>query len=188
MSEKSYRLENNLIDVYFQKSSKFLYPLVAPVPTVQPVQVYMAWKDHYKLSDNRLICVFQSSDEVPFKVLKVNFLIHRLFECSKELEDSKVCFIFNLNKHSEDLMHFHEGRYSLLSKDLKYKILKHFAVNKCSAEYMDSYLNPEKYFERYAELLNVDEQLLKDIGELCDPYNPLKEVLCLKEAGMCQLV
>lgn len=50
MSVKSYRLENNLIDVYFQKSSKFLYPLVAPVAPVYPVQpeqVFTAWNNYY---------------------------------------------------------------------------------------------------------------------------------------------
>lgn len=139
-------------------------------------------------TDKRSICVFKLTDDVPFKVLKLDLMIHRLFECCKELEDSKVSFIFNLNKYSEDMADFYKGRYSLFSNELKYKILKHFEANKCTVEYLDSYLNPEKCFGRYAELLNVEEQLLKEVGELCDPYNPLKEVLCLKEAGMRQLV
>ena len=41
----------------------------------------------------------------------------------------------------------------------------------------DTYLFPEKYFEIYAELLELDIQTLKQIGELCDPCDIEKETL-----------
>ena len=44
---------------------------------------------------------------------------------------------------------------------------------------MNSFLFPEKWFKRYAEILDVSEELLKEVGELCDVPNPQKEQLNL---------
>lgn len=52
---------------------------------------------------------------------------------------------------------------------------------------MSSYLYPEKYLETYARYLSDDEEvsemmeLLKGVGELCDPYDIEKETLIYKE-------
>ena len=43
--------------------------------------------------------------------------------------------------------------------------------------YVDSYLFSEKYFSLYADLLGVDENLLKEVGELCSPPDLEKENL-----------
>ena len=40
-----------------------------------------------------------------------------------------------------------------------------------------SYLYPEDYFDIYAELLGVNINILKNVGELCAPYNIDKETL-----------
>ena len=36
---------------------------------------------------------------------------------------------------------------------------------------------PEKFFKRYAELLDVPQKLLEEVGELCDKPNLDKEML-----------
>ena len=43
------------------------------------------------------------------------------------------------------------------------------------AEYMESYLYPEKYYEIYSELLNIPTSLLEEVIELCDKPNLKKE-------------
>jgi len=63
----------------------------------------------------------------------------------------------------------------MISQDAKKSILEFYNANKFTAEYFDSYLNPEKYFEKYSELLNVVEWRLQAVGELCDPPNDIKE-------------
>ena len=49
--------------------------------------------------------------------------------------------------------------------------------SKSEYKYIDSWLYPEKYFEVYAKLLQVDIEILKTIGELCDPIDMEKENL-----------
>jgi hypothetical protein len=41
---------------------------------------------------------------------------------------------------------------------------------------MESYLYPEKYFKKYAEILMIDVDILKKVGELCEKYDQEKEV------------
>ena len=45
--------------------------------------------------------------------------------------------------------------------------------------YIDSFLNPDKYFKHYAEMINVKEKLLREVGELCDPPNIERETLII---------
>ncbi len=187
MTKKTYTLENRTIDVYLQKSLKFLYPLIPaalPGKALVPEQTFMAWRGHYKTADNMLICVFVLSNDPAYLQFEKSLIANNLFVCYKNLEDGKRAFVFNLNAYAEDMVHFRNGRYSLLSQVVKDKILLFYSANKYSTEYMDSYLNPENYFEKYAELLNVDEGLLRKGGELCAPFNLLKETCCLQVSGI----
>lgn len=187
MIKKIYTLDNCTIDIYLQKSLKFLYPLIVadyPEKPLVPEQTYMGWRGHYKTAENMLICVFVLSNDPEFLKFEKNLIGNKHFVCYKNLEDGKRAFVFNLNTYAVDLLHFKNGRYSFLSQDVKEKILHFYKANKYSTEYMDSYMNPENYFEKYAELLHVDESLLRKGGELCDPYNLLKETCCLQIAGI----
>ena len=187
MTKKLYTLDNCTIDIYLQKSLKFLYPLVPtelPGKALVPVQTFMAWRGHYKTADNMLICVFVLSNDPGYVQFEKGLIGNKLFTAYKDLEGGKRAFVFNLNAYAVDLNHFKNGRYSLLSQEVKDKILLFYKANKYSMEYMDSFLNPENYFEKYAELLNVDEGLLRKGGELCAPFNLLKETCCLKVAGV----
>ena len=49
---------------------------------------------------------------------------------------------------------------------------------------MDSFVNPENYFEQYAKLLDVPVDTLRTVGELCDPFNRTKETLCIKKVAV----
>jgi hypothetical protein len=41
--------------------------------------------------------------------------------------------------------------------------------------YIESFIFPEKYFAVYANILNIDEDLLRTVGELCEGFNREKE-------------
>jgi hypothetical protein len=69
------------------------------------------------------------------------------------------------------------GRYSKLSTVLKRAIKTYYGESSTEYDYIESYLYPEKYFEVYAKLLDVDVKMLKKIGELCDPCDLEKEKL-----------
>ena len=50
--------------------------------------------------------------------------------------------------------------------------------------YVSSYLFPEKHFETYAKLLDVEVSFLKSVGELCDKPDLEKEKLVMEVADL----
>lgn len=69
------------------------------------------------------------------------------------------------------------GKYSKLNEKLKRKILNYFDKNSGNYAYVKSYLYPEDFFNDYAILLNVDNEILETVGELCDKPDLEKETL-----------
>lgn len=194
-----YILANRTINIYFQKSYKFLYPILTiPNKSIQPLQTFIAWEDHYQIKDCRLICVYELNsvlkqnetiknelvstiDPVTYNQFERTVLFrNEFFEAFFECEDNKGVYIFNLEKYKNDWIHFCNGRYSLFSEVIKNKIVKHYMTNSFSTEYMKSYLYPKDYFDKYSQLLNVDNSLLSSVGELCDIYNKDKETYRMK--------
>ena len=66
----------------------------------------------------------------------------------------------------------------------KRKIHGYFDNHSANHVYMDSYLNPEKYFGIYSDLLNTSEDLLRSIGELCSKPDLEKETLNVKKENL----
>lgn len=184
MSKKAYSLESTTIDIYFQKSLKFLFPLlnISSQEKIKPVQTYLTWKGVVNINECKLVCLYELEEFHAYNrftesvLLKNELLVNHI-----DIEDDKEVFIFNLTKYKADFKWFLKGRYSKMSDGVKQIILEHYKMNKFSVEYMDSYLNPDKYFEKYASLLNIQEWRLREIGELCDPFDLEKETLVLKE-------
>jgi hypothetical protein len=75
------------------------------------------------------------------------------------------------------LKHFYEGKYSKLSNTIKLQIMNFFGKKGTISEYVESYLYPEKYYNTYAKILNINEEELESVGELCDKPNLKKENL-----------
>ena len=199
MMQKEYKLANTTIDAYFQKSYKFLYPLLAVgKEDAKPLQTYVSWKGYHKITDLKLICVYElgvviktdpvtrtsvkTEDHPAYSHFEKTLFKNPFFETFVECEDNKGVYVFTMEEFTEDWYHFICGRYSQFSKTSKQKILNYYKINPFSEQYMDSYLHPDKYFSTYAKLLNVDEAILVDVGELCDSYRLSKEQLDLKEA------
>jgi hypothetical protein len=185
--EKTYTLDERTIDIYLQKSLKFLYPLLnfPNTTTIMPCQTYLAWQGEVGFNEYKLVCVYELKEDYEFKQFEKTVL--RMNECFlsfKDAEDNKRVYIFDLKKYRKDIIQFLKGRYFLMSDPSKNTILEFYVRNKYSKEYIDSYLNPENYFERYSSLLNVSESVLRSIGELCDRFNWEKETLCIKKVGV----
>jgi hypothetical protein len=53
----------------------------------------------------------------------------------------------------------------------------YYGENSGEYKYLHSFLNPEEYFNKYADLLQMDVEILKNVGELCNPCNKDKETL-----------
>jgi hypothetical protein len=173
----------NLRKEYFQKSRIFLYPMleIKKGSTILPEETYIAWEEVIKPEDRKLICLYDIEKNPTFKAFeKVKLFGNKKFDNFMEDNQDKGIYIFTMEDIKDDYDLFINGKYSLTSESFKNKILNYYGENSSSYEIIMSYLYPEKYFETYAKLLNVDVNLLKEVGELCAPITLKQETLSLK--------
>lgn len=176
----------SIYSVYFQKSKVFLYPLlgIKRGTSVIPKETYISWKNILP-EDAKLICVYQirkDSDYINFT--NTVLLKHNRLSNSITVNDSECVFIFDFNDLKSDWGKFIAGKYSQISDKTKNKILNFFQKHSGNYTYVNGYLNPKIHFKYYAEILNVDIDLIKSVGELCDIPDLIKETLILDPVNL----
>jgi hypothetical protein len=172
---------------YIQKSRVFLYPLldIKKGSEAVPLESYICWKDKYKPEDMKFICTYYLRDDDTFKRFeKVKLLGSKLFDSFYVTSNDLGVYVFDFSMFANDWENFLSGSYSKLSPSTKTVILKFFMANKSNYHYINSYLNPDQYFEIYAELLGVDERMLKSVGELCSVPDIELETLVAQEKAI----
>jgi hypothetical protein len=164
---------------YFQKSKIFIYPLlgIKRGTKVVPTETYLSWNKSYSPEDMKLICVYDTSNSEYLQFEKDVILKHNRLSDYIKASANKCIVTFDFSDLSEDWKHFVNGRYSQINLNVKKKILEFFDKNTGNYVYVYSYLFPEKFFDRYAEILNVPVSLLISVGELCDKPDFDKEKL-----------
>jgi hypothetical protein len=165
---------------YFQKSKVFLYPLLGMKrgSVAAPRQCYLSWGSSITPEDMKLICVYTKRSDTEYKKFESQVLIkHKRISDYIELENDEVMMTFDFSDLSSDWQHFISGKYSKIDLSLRRKILNHFDKYSGSYPYLESFLFPDKYFSLYATLLGVDENMLREVGELCSPPDLEKETL-----------
>lgn len=165
---------------YFQKSGVFLYPilLISRGGSVTPLGIYTALANKYTHTDYRLIVTYHLRTDAEFRIFeKTKLLGSKYFEDYLETDNNTGVYIFDLSQYKKDWDFYLQGKYSKLSKGIKMNILSHYARSKKNYIYVDSYLNPEEYFDSYSKILGCSTKLLKEVGELCDKPDLNKECL-----------
>ncbi len=128
----------------------------------------MSWKGHYLPKEMKLCCLYHLRDDEDFKIFEKNKLLgNKYFHEFKQVDSDKGVYVFDLSYLKDDWKSIHDGKYSKISANFKSKIRNYIGLNSPHLPYIDSFLYPERHFQLYAELMNVDEHLLKDVGELC---------------------
>lgn len=173
----------SLYEGYFQKSGVFLFPILG-IPkgtSVTPSGIYTSLKGHYSYDDYKLITTYHLRDDPDFiSFEKTKLLGNKYYDNYIEKDSNTGIYVFDLSDYKKDWACFMKGNYSKLSKDLKLIILSYYAKSNKNYVYVDSYLNPEKYFDIYSKLLGCSINILKSVGELCDKPNLQKETLEIK--------
>jgi hypothetical protein len=171
---------DSLYREYFQKSKVFLYPLlgIKRGSTAVPEQTYLSWEGYLKTEDIKLITVYEKRTDLEYMNFEKNVLLKnpKITDYIKT-HDNKTVLTFDFSDISDDFHNICLGKYSKISRDVKYKVLNHFDKYSGNRTYLETYLFPEKYFTLYAELLNVNESLLREVGELCSPPDLERENL-----------
>jgi hypothetical protein len=161
---------------YFQKSRSFLYPILGlrrEKHTI-PLQTYISVEGVIEAVDIKLICTFNDITSKEFKVFENEILNNKFFAEKLEIGDDTL-YVFDIQEYANDYFNFILGKYSKLSDNLKKAIKKYYGDKSLEYEYMDCYLYPEKYFELYAKMLDVNIFKLQKVGELCDSCDIEKE-------------
>jgi hypothetical protein len=169
---------------YIQKSRIFLYPLldIKKGSDAVPIESYIAWQDKFKPEDHKFMCTYHLRDDDAFKRFeRFKLLGSKLFDSFYETSDELGVYVFDFSTFGSDWENFLAGKYSKLSSSTKTAILKFFMANKSNYHYINSYLNPDQYFDIYAQLLGVEERMLKSVGELCSKPDMSKELLVAQE-------
>ncbi len=178
---------NTLYGKYFQKSKIFLYPLlgIKRGTSVIPEETYISWNGKCSPEDVKLVCLYKTRKDDEYKNFESNVLLKhsRLYDYVK-VNDKNSVFIFDFSDYKENLQMFIDGKFSKFDNKIKNKILDFFEKNSGNYVYVHSFLYPNKWYDRYAELLGVEPNLLKEVGELCTKTDIDKESLLIQVADL----
>lgn len=166
---------------YIQKSRIFLYPALGiKRQSNSPIETYVAWKDYCEPGDCKFICLHHLRNDPEFRAFeKVKLFGNPLFIDYKVTADDKAIYVFDFSKSKSDWECFLRGKYSKISDKHKAVIKNFYGTQSPNYAYIESFLHPEKYFGMYSQIINVEQKILKQVGELCDPPDLEKETLTI---------
>lgn len=175
----------SLYNKYFQKSKVFLFPLTGlrKKDDFNPSFCGLSLDGIYTFSDLKLIVVYDipSNPKQFYTFLNKKVKKSTIYETHFLNNDkTKEIVIFDLKIYKKELVHFYNGQYSKLSKHVKKSIMNYYGYDTTAWILIESYLNPESYFEDYAVLLGVSVRDIKTVGQLCDEPNLEKETIKLE--------
>lgn len=168
---------------YFQKSRVFLYPAldIKRGVSVTPIETYVSWDGRFQSHDMKLMCLYHIRDDEEFMRFERTKLVgNRLFHDFIEVDEDKGVYIFDYSCYLHDWECFMTGKYSKMTPSYKRKILDFYGSYSSNFEYVQSFLEPKRYLKIYSRLLDVDLELLKEVGELCSIPDMEKESLVLE--------
>lgn len=169
---------NDLYRKYFQKSFTFLYPLLGfnKRNKYKPIQTFITWEGMYDKDSRKLVCVYKREDSEQWKTFEREELVtHKMLDYCLPIDKESVLYVFDFNIYREDFDNFINGKYSKMSTHAKQLLTNHYGIHTPEWVFVESYVFPEAYFNKYAEILEIDVKELKKVGELCDKYDPEKE-------------
>jgi len=170
----------NLYSRYTQKSRMFLYPLlgIRRGSAVVPIESYISVAGLIKPDDHKLVCLYHLRTDLEFRLFEKGKLLNNSrFENFHEIEDDKGLYIFDFSDKPALWDCFTTGKYSKIDSESKKMILDFFNNNPANKDLINSYLNPDKYFNEYAKYLNIEPRILREVGELCSLPDFEKETL-----------
>lgn len=173
---------NNLYKKYFQKSKILLYPLLGiERGNIAPLEVYLSIEGIYSPQDQKLVCVYDPTcDESYMEFKKERLEKHSLLSEQFADKNGNEVFVFDFSKYASTWNLLLDGKYSQIPIKEKNLILNFFEKNSGNYIYIHSYLFPNKWHQRYAEILDVPVDLIKEVNELIDKPNFEKETFHYK--------
>jgi len=182
--EKIYEI-NSVYSKFIQRSKLFIYPLLYIPKTISifPKETYISLVKEdeviVSINDKKLVCLYNNvKNDVDKKDEKNHILLNRYFHDVYPINDKENVYIFQINRiHLDhDWEMFTNGYYSDMSPVSK-KTISDYYKDSVHESYINSYLYPKNYYDRYAELLDIPVNILEDNIELLSPPDLNKETL-----------
>lgn len=167
---------------YFQKSLFFLYPLLdIRSNKIFPENTFLILDGYVEEKDCKIICTYDN-DVLNFSQFEEKELLSNKYFLEKiEIdEQDRSLYIFDLSEYCDDYQLFINGEYSKMSKETKNIIISFYKFGTLQYDYIKSFLYPDKHYELYSNVLNVDVDILKNNVELVSKYEPDKETFNIK--------
>ena len=166
---------------YFQKSLTFLYPQLGFKKNKHPKPVdtflFLEGTDAFP-SERRLYCLYEKLNTDEWRLFETEYLItHSMLESCVPIDDKYILYVFDFNPMAEDYDAFLKGKYSLFSTASKKRLTDYYGTHTPEWVYIESFMYPAKYFKQYASILGIEEDTLREVGELCDRFDSDKEKL-----------
>lgn len=175
-------MKKTIYDTYIQKSKIFCYSVLGIQRGLKfvPKETYFSYAEEYRMEDCRLICHFDKCNEHGFtQFAQLILQKSSFFEKIISLSEKDKLFIFNFTSEKNNWTHLINGRYSLLTRNYKFKIINFYKNNRESQELVKKLLFPDNHFEEFAKYLDVDAEIMKSVGELFDKPDFEKEMFSL---------
>lgn len=169
-------------DRYIHKSHVFLFPLLGlkKEVLVKPSMTYLRLKGFYVPEDLKLLVIYPHLEtDNRWKLFqRYHLLSHPMLESATVTkEGDEKLFIFNLAGFETDVHHFLLGRYSQFSEAARRLIGDFFGLHSPEWAHVQMFLSPQNFYSDYAHALGVEEELVRQAGELCPVYDKEKETL-----------
>jgi len=173
---------NKVSSKYIQKSSLFLYPQLKLSATTRykPLQTYTGLNNDIHPASSALILQYKKYNSKSFVKFEVKELLSNQYFMDRFESNDHYVYVFNLSHLKSSYNHFLAGKYSKFSEDAKKPILDYYSDGDLMTAYIESYLYPELYYDEYSKMLNVSENDLEKVIELCDKPDLKKETLTLQ--------
>lgn len=163
---------------YFQKSKVFLFPVlgISKKSYEAPSQTFIQWENMYGIDDRVLICIYEDILSEAFIAFERDVLSSNpMLLTSRVTKDGRAIYVFDMSKIGEDWDMFIAGKYSKLSGILKDAISSYYGRKSKEYLYVASFLYPFDFYHTYAELLDIEVEILEQVVELCDIYDAAQE-------------
>lgn len=157
-----------------------MYPLlgIKRGGSVTPIETYIAWEGICEPHEAKLVCKYHLRNDPEFLLFEKEKLYgNKLFYDFKQLDDNIGAYVFDFSCYKQDWIKIIDGNYSELSYQYKKQIENFYGKRDPNYAYVESFLYPLKYYNIYAELLDVNVELLQEAKQLCSKISLEKETL-----------
>ncbi len=177
-------LDKEFYNNYFQKSRVFCYSVLGIKKGIShpPEECYMALKDYYKYEDCKLILHYKNCYTKNFQLFSENVLQNcSLFEKVIVLNTNEKLYVFDFTIHKRDWMRILNGQYSKISHAYKKAIESFYAKDPTNLCLVSKIIYPFRYYSEFASIVEVPCNIVKEVGEVIDLPDRIKEEFHIEE-------